>query len=86
MQMSGDYILQDFEDDKRGYRQLYAMLAEGGTDLVYQRFLELDDKTTKDYWVMLLNDMVVELSGLFQSTVAEGTGEYEEIMEKITAE
>lgn len=84
--MSGDYILQDFEDDKRGYRQLYAMLAEGGTDLVYQRFLELDDQTTKDYWVMLLNDMVVELSGLFQSTVAEGSDEYEKIMEKIVAE
>lgn len=84
--MSSDYILQDFEDDKRGYRQLYAMLAEGGTDLVYQRFLALDDQNTKDYWALLLNDMAVELTGLFQSTVAEGSGEYEDIMEKITAE
>lgn len=84
--MSGNYILQDFEDDKRGYRQLYAMLAEGGTDLVYQQFLKLDDQNTKDYWAMLIDDMVVELTGLFQSIVAEGTGEYEEIMEKITAE
>lgn len=86
MQMSSNYILQDFEDDKRGYRQLYAMLASGGADLVYQRFLALDDQNTKDYWALLLNDMAVELTGLFQSIVAEGSGEYEDIMEKITAE
>lgn len=80
------YIQQDFEDDKRGYRQLYAMLAAGGTDLVYKKFLALNDQQTKDYWVLLLNDMLVELTGLFQCTVVEGNGGYEKIIEQITAE
>lgn len=84
--MSNDYLPQDFEDDKRGYRQLYAMLAEGGTDLVYSRFVALKDQHTKDYWALLLDDMIVELTGLFQSVVVEGNGDFQEILEKITAD
>ena len=84
-EMAGDYILEDFEDDKRGYRQLYAMLAEGGSDLVYERFLELDDEATESYWVLLLSDMVTELQGLFESMMMKRIGVYECVMERIAA-
>lgn len=81
-----NYILQDFEDDKRGYRQLHRMLSEGGSDLVYEKFCKLTNSETRDYWLMLLDDMIAEMTGLFQSMMVEGSGDYEEILDKITSE
>lgn len=83
-QMSS-YILQDFEDDKKAYRQLYNLLSHGGSDLLYSQFLELDDQETKHYWLMLLHDMLTEMTGLYESMVAADTTEYEQILEQIGA-
>jgi hypothetical protein len=79
------YILQDFEDDKRGYRQLHRMLSEGGSDFVHKKYRELTDLDTKDYWLMLLDDMVAELTGLFESFMIDGSEIEEEILENIKA-
>jgi hypothetical protein len=84
MNMS-NYIRQDFEDDKTGYRRFYQILATCGTDEVYSRFLKLAKRSDKDYWLLLLDDMIVELTGLFQSMLMERSGKYNEILEKIKA-
>lgn len=78
------YILEDFEDDKRGYRQMHSMLSEGGSDLVHSEFLKLTDENTKRYWLLLLNDMVTEMTGLYESMLAD-TSDYQQILEKIGA-
>lgn len=82
--MSNDYTVEDFRDDKKNYRIMYRILSEGGTDTLYKKFIDLnDDDHTRDYWVLLIGDMLEELSGLKEAMTMVGTGDYENILEKI---
>lgn len=61
-----------FKQDKKWYRYIYRMLAEGGPDAVQKLFMECD-KNQRDYIVFLIEGIAESTRGLHEALLVAGS-------------